>query len=157
MTSLKSDQANLIQRVKVNQICPLSYLVVLMTTNDSQSFVIIQCCVISYTLFGLMCTNYILLFLPCLNNLCSQTKISPRFLSLPLQARENYPFPPHNVNYIFSQQKVRKIIEMKKWPKLNLQGYWWQVLINSTIFATIAFLVSVLFYHNLDSNNHSLT
>ena len=67
MTSLKSDQAKLIQRVKVNQTCPLSYLVVLVTTNDSQSFVIIPCCVISYTLFGLMCTNQILLFLPCLN------------------------------------------------------------------------------------------
>ena len=43
-------------------------------------------------------------------------------------------------------------MELKKLPKLNLQWYWSQVLINSTIFATIAFLVSVLFYHSLDSS-----
>ena len=43
-------------------------------------------------------------------------------------------------------------MELEKLPKLNLQGYWSEVLINSTIFATITFLVSVLVYHNLDSS-----
>ena len=43
-------------------------------------------------------------------------------------------------------------MELKKLPKLNLQGYWSQVLRNSTIFATFTFLVSVLLYHNLASS-----
>ena len=58
-----------------------------------------------------------------------QAKISPKFLLLPLQAGGNFPFPPHNVFCIFSQQKGRRIIELKKSPKLNL---WPQVLINFT-------------------------
>ena len=33
--------------------------------------------------------------------------------------------------------------------KLNLRGYWPQVLINFTIFATFTFLVSVLLCNNL--------
>ena len=41
--------------------------------------------------------------------LCPQTKIYPRFLSLPLQAGGNYPFPPHNVFCILSQQKGRRL------------------------------------------------
>ena len=80
------------------------------------------------------------------------SEISPWFLPLPLQAGGNYPFPPHNVFYVFSQRKGRRIMELKKLPKLNLKGYWSQVLINSTSFATITFLVSVLMYHNLDSS-----
>ena len=32
-------------------------------------------------------------------------------------------------------------MELKKLPKLSLQGYWSQVLINLTIFATFTFLV----------------
>ena len=43
-------------------------------------------------------------------------------------------------------------MELKKLPKLNLRGYWSQVLINSTIFATLTFLGSVLLYRNLDSS-----
>ena len=45
-----------------------------------------------------------------------------------------------------------RIMELKKVPKLNLQGYWSQILINSTIFATFTFLVSVLLCHNLASH-----
>ena len=44
----------------------------------------------------------------------------------------------------FSPGKRVRIMELKKWPKLNLQGRWWQGLINSTIFATFKFLVSIL-------------
>ena len=43
-------------------------------------------------------------------------------------------------------------MELKKLPKLNLRGYWSQVLINSTIFATLTFLVSVLLCYNLASS-----
>ena len=83
---------------------------------------------------------------------CLQVKLSPRFLSLPLQAGGNYPFPLNSVLYIFPQQKGWKIMELKKWPKLILQGYRSQVLINSTIFAIFTFLMTVLLYHNLDSS-----
>ena len=34
-------------------------------------------------------------------------------------------------------------MEFKKLAKLNLEGYWLQVLINSTIFAAFTLLVSV--------------
>ena len=44
------------------------------------------------------------------------------------------------------------IMELKKFPNLNLQGYWSQVLLNSTIFATFTFLVSFSLYHNLASS-----
>ena len=41
-------------------------------------------------------------------------------------------------------------MELKKLPKLNLRGgHWSQVLINSTIFAALTFLFSVLPCHNL--------
>ena len=42
------------------------------------------------------------------------------------------PFPCTTFFVFFSQQKGRRIMELKKWPKLNLQQYWSQVLINST-------------------------
>ena len=64
---------------------------------------------------------------------------------------------------IFSRQDILKtepfcsrgeetIRDLKKWPKLNLQGYWSQVLINPTIFVLFTFLVTALLYHNLDSS-----
>ena len=43
-------------------------------------------------------------------------------------------------------------MELKKLPKLNLEGYWPQVLINSTIFGTLTFLGYVLLCHNLASS-----
>ena len=52
----------------------------------------------------------------------------------------------------FPRQRRGRIIELKKWSKLNLRGYWSQVLINSTFFATCTFLVSILLCHNLDSS-----
>ena len=45
-----------------------------------------------------------------------------------------------------------RIMKLGKWPKLNLHGYWSQVLINSTIFATITFLVPDFLCHSLDSS-----
>ena len=43
----------------------------------------------------------------------------------------------------------RRIMELKKLPKLNLLWHWSQLLINSTIFATFTALVSVLLCHKL--------
>ena len=57
ITLVKPDQANLMQRFNVNQTCPLSCLVALVTTKNSQKVVIIQCCVRLYTLFVLLCTG----------------------------------------------------------------------------------------------------
>ena len=74
---------------------------------------------------------------------CTQAKLSSRFLSSQIHAELTYLFPP---NHDFWKSILTK------WPKLNLQGYWSQVLINSTIFATFTFLVSVLLCHNLDSS-----
>ena len=52
----------------------------------------------------------------------------------------------------FLQQRDGSIMELKRLPKLNRRGNSSQVLINSTIFATFTFLVSVLLCHNLDSS-----
>ena len=53
---------------------------------------------------------------------------------------------------LFSPAERGRIMELKRWPKLNLRGYWSQVLINSIIFATFALLVPVLLCHNSDSS-----
>ena len=62
------------------------------------------------------------------------------------QAEENYLFLQNSGFWksIFSSRKGGLWSWPGKWPKLNLQGYWSQVLINSTIFATFIFLVFVL-------------
>ena len=71
----------------------------------------------------------------------------------------HYPFLPNSNFWRFIFSPVErgggmggKIMESRKLPKLNLQWYWSQVLINSTIFATFTFLVSALFCHNLASS-----
>ena len=71
--------------------------------------------------------------------LSPQAKDSPRSLSLPLQAGENYPLPLINIFFksIFPNEKEGRFMEQKKFPKLKLRAYWSQVLINSTIFATL--------------------
>ena len=51
----------------------------------------------------------------------------------------------------FSSFKREEDYGVEKMTKIK-QGYWLQVLINSTFFATIAFLVSVLLYDNLVSS-----
>ena len=45
----------------------------------------------------------------------------------------------HFLEIYFSHSKLWRIMELKKWPKLNLRGYWSQVLISCTIFATLHF------------------
>ena len=49
----------------------------------------------------------------------------------------------------FSPAERERTMVVKIWPKLNLQGYWSQVLIYSTI-CNLYILVSVLLCHNLD-------
>ena len=74
------------------------------------------------------------------------SKTLPQFFIIthphPFHAEGNYPFLP---NSVFWRSKIyfspaergeERIIELKKLPKFNLRGYWLQVLINSTIFAT---------------------
>ena len=53
--------------------------------------------------------------------------------------------------YFLLQQIEGTMRELKKLSKLNMLGYWSQVLINPTIFAPFPFLVYVLLCHNLDS------
>ena len=79
------------------------------------------------------------------------------FLLMPLrktlpQAEGNYPFPPNKVFWksTFHPAERGEDYVAEKMEKLNLRGYWLQILINSTIFATSTFLVSVLLCHNLD-------
>ena len=56
--------------------------------------------------------------------------------------------------YFFLSRKEwgRRIMELKKLPKLNLRESWSQVLINFPIFVTFTFLVSVLLGNNLASS-----
>ena len=75
-----------------------------------------------------------------------QAKLSSRFWSLYTpQAEGNYPFPLNSVFWrsIFYPAERGEYMEFKKLAKLNLEGYWLQVLINSTIFAAFTLLVSV--------------
>ena len=66
---------------------------------------------------------------------CSQAKLSPRFLSELLQTEEIYLFPPKQsvLKIYFSTAESGRTIELKILPKLNFQGYWSQVLINSAV------------------------
>ena len=83
------------------------------------------------------------------NWICSFLLMQPRktgsqtFIIIP-QAEGYCPFFLNSVSwrYFFLNRKGwEKIMELRKLPKLNLQGYWSQALVNSTIFATFTFLV----------------
>ena len=95
------------------------------------------------------------------NQICSflllpQSKTLPQVFTINPLAERNYLFLPNSFFWrsIFSlaERGRQRIIEMKKLPKLNLWGYWSQVLINSTIFTTFLFLMFVLLHHNLVSS-----
>ena len=64
-----------------------------------------------------------------------QAKLSPRFLSPPLQEEGNHPFSPNKVflKSIFPS-RAGDTMELKIWPKLNMQGYLLRVSINFTIY-----------------------
>ena len=65
-----------------------------------------------------------------------QVKLSPRFLSLPTDRRK-LPIPTEQrfLKICFSPAEMREDYGVEKLLKLNLRGYWSQVLMNSTIFA----------------------
>ena len=91
---------------------------------------------------------------------CSQAKLCARFLSSPPRQKEI----THSCRTAFSEDLFSPkqkgggggeggiIMELQKLLKLNLRGYWSQVLINSAIFATFTFLISVSLCHNLASS-----
>ena len=81
------------------------------------------------------------------------SKTFPQVLIITTQAEGNFLFPPKIYPPLppYPQESGGRIMELTKWPKLNLQEYWSQVLINSTSFATFTYLICFL-CHNLDSS-----
>ena len=71
--------------------------------------------------------------------LMPQVKFSPRLLSSSLQTEGNYLFPSNNVIWktTFPKQKVGRIMELKKCPKLNLRKYCSQILMKFHHFCNI--------------------
>ena len=69
------------------------------------------------------------------------SKSLPQVLLSPLLVEGNYPFPPNKAFWkcIFSAAERGRTMKLKIWPKLHLQGYWSQVLINSTIYKLYIF------------------
>ena len=69
----------------------------------------------------------------------------PEVLIITTLGRIKLPNSPeqHFFEKLFFPSRMRENYGAKKWPKLNLRGHWSQILINSTIFATIKFLISV--------------
>ena len=79
-----------------------------------------------------------------------QAKLSPWLSLAPRQKKITHLSQQRFLKTTFPQQK-EGIMELEKLPKLNLQGYLPQVLMNSTIFTIFKFSVSVLLCHNLAS------
>ena len=75
------------------------------------------------------------------------SKISPRFLSLPLQAGGNYPFPPHNVFCIFFLAEKEEDYGAEKMTKIKLARVLvtsfdeFHYLSNNNIFGVVPFPV----------------
>ena len=88
--------------------------------------------------------------------LMSPSKTLPEVFIITIQVEVNYLFLPSNLFWrsIFPQKKwgEGRIMEVKKLAKLNLRGYYLEVLINSTNFSSFTFLVFVLLHHNLNSS-----
>ena len=84
----------------------------------------------------------------------SKTQAFPGFYPRHSRRKEITHFPRTKifVKSTFPQQKEGRIMELKNLTKLNLQRHWPQVFINSNIFATFSFSVSVLLCHNLYSS-----
>ena len=85
---------------------------------------------------------------------CPPSKTLPQvFIITPRQKEITYYFQTaFSEDIFFPSRKGGEDYGIKKLPKLNLEGYWSHVLINSTIFATFTFLVFVLLCHNLASS-----
>ena len=83
-----------------------------------------------------------------------QAKLSPRSISSLLQTEGNYPFPLRQsvLKTYFSPTKRGRTMGLKIWPKLKLQGYWSQVLINPTICNLKIYRLFCCAIYNLDSS-----
>ena len=82
------------------------------------------------------------------------SKTIPQVVIITNPSRIKLPISPGQcfLKIYFPQQKEGKIMELKKWPKVNLRGHWSHVSINSIIFATFTFFVSVLLCQSFDSS-----
>ena len=63
-----------------------------------------------------------------------RSKNLSQVLIITFAGRRKSTISPKQCFFTFPQQKRRRIMELKKWPKLNLQGHWSQVLINAISF-----------------------
>ena len=86
--------------------------------------------------------------------LCPQAKLSHKFLSsLPRKKEITPPKQPFlKMHFSPAERGKESIIELKKLPKFNLQGYWSQILINFSMIATFTFLISAFLCYNLASS-----
>ena len=81
---------------------------------------------------------------------CLQVKLSRRFYHYPL-GRRKLPTPPGQrflKIYFFPSRKGGEDYGVEKVIKIKPTRNWSHILINSTIFATFTYLVTVLFCHN---------
>ena len=81
---------------------------------------------------------------------CLQVKLSRRFLSLPPRQKEitHSSRTAFSEDLFFPQQKGGEDYGVEKVIKIKPTRNWSHILINSTIFATFTYLVTVLFCHN---------
>ena len=77
----------------------------------------------------------------------SPSKTLPQVHIITTPGGRKLPIPPPKQRFLYFSSAEREDYGAEK---MNMQWYWSQVLINSTIFATTAFLVSVMLCHNLD-------
>ena len=81
---------------------------------------------------------------------CLQVQLSRRFLSLPPRQKEitHSSRTAFSEDLFFPQQKGGEDYGVEKVIKIKPTRNWSHILINSTIFATFTYLVTVLFCHN---------
>ena len=81
---------------------------------------------------------------------CLQVQLSRRFLSLPPRQKEitHSSRKAFSEDLFFPQQKGGEDYGVEKVIKIKPTRNWSHILINSTIFATFTYLVTVLFCHN---------
>ena len=95
--------------------------------------------------------HYWKIYLLVKNWICAPSKTFPQVFIITTPGRRKLRISPIQsvLKIYFSSADRGRIIELKIWSKLNLQGYWSQILINSTI-CNLSLLASVLLCHNLD-------
>ena len=71
--------------------------------------------------------------------LMSETKNLPQVLIITTPGRRKLPISHKQLFLYFSPTERGRIMELKKWPNLNLRGYWSHFLIDSTVFGIFTF------------------